>query len=61
MLFNFTLAPLRTIAPWRSADGPFLHWFGLSDGARNRERIDALDVANGLDRVAADVSREPAR
>lgn len=32
MLFNFRLAPLRDIAPWRSADGPHLHWFGLTDG-----------------------------
>lgn len=31
-LFNFELLPIEKIEPWRDADGPHLHWFGLSDG-----------------------------
>lgn len=31
-LFNFALRPLADIQPWRSAGGPSLSWFGLSDG-----------------------------
>ena len=32
MLFTFTLAPVEKVTPWKNADGPIIHWFGLTDG-----------------------------